>query len=128
MPIRIASLHRQIEKTGAKLHRAMVSRIQLHGADDAPSDQERALMGERRTLKEAQAARRAQAGQPRPKASIVAREAKAPKEPREPKMHKEKAPKPTKAAKPHISRVEKAAKKAEALEAAKRAAKKSAKT
>jgi hypothetical protein len=44
MPIRIASLHRQIEKSGAKLYRALVSRIHSHGADDAPSDQERALM------------------------------------------------------------------------------------
>ena len=42
MPIRIASLHRQIEKSGAKLHRATLSRIHSHGADDAPSDQERA--------------------------------------------------------------------------------------
>jgi hypothetical protein len=121
MPIRIASLHRQIEKSGAKLHRAVLSRIHSHGADDA-------LMEERRILKEAQATRRAQAMQPKPKASRIVREAKAPKEPQAPKAHKEKAPKTAKAAKPHISRAEKAAKKAEALEAAKRAAKKSAKS
>ena len=50
MPIRIASLHRQIEKSGAKLHRAVLSRIHSHGTDDAPSDQERALIEERRIL------------------------------------------------------------------------------
>ena len=76
MPIRIASLHRQIEKSGAKLHRAMLSRIHSHGADDAPSDHERVLMEERRILKEAQATRRAQALQPKPKASKIVREAK----------------------------------------------------
>jgi len=126
MPIRIASLHRQIEKSGAKLHRALVSRIHSHGADDASSDQERALMEERRNLKEAQATRRAQALQP--KATKIVREVKGPKEPLAPKVHKEKAPKTAKAVKPHISRAEKAAKKAEALEAAKSAAKKSATT
>ena len=131
MPIRIASLNRQIEKTGAKLHLAMLSRAHSHGADGAPSAQERALMEEHRILKEAQATRRAQSLQPRHRPSKIVREAKAPKEPQAAKAHKDKAPKNAKTAKeakPHISRAEKAAKKAEALEAAKRAAKKSAKT
>lgn len=47
MPIRIASLRRQIEKSGATLHRAVLSRIHSHGADDVPSDRERALIEER---------------------------------------------------------------------------------
>jgi hypothetical protein len=130
MPVRTASLHRQIEKSGAKLHRAMVSRIHSRGADDPLSDQERALMEEHRILKEAQATRRAQELQPKPKpkASKIVREAKAPKGPHAPKAQKEKAPKTANAAKPHISRAEKAAKKAEALDAAKKASKKSAKT
>jgi len=128
MPIRIASLQRQIEKSGAKLHRAMLSRIHSHSAEDAPSEHERALMEERRILKETQANRRAQALRPKPKASKIVREAKVPKAPKAPKARKEEAPKAAKVAKPHISNAEKAAKKAEALEAAKRAAKKSAKT
>jgi hypothetical protein len=130
MPIRTASLHRQIEKNGAKLHQAILTRIHSHGADDPPSDQEQVLMEERRILKEAQATRHAQALQPKPKAAKIAREAKPAKEPKAPKPPKEKAekaPKAAKSAKPHISRAEKHAKKVEAVEAAKRAAKKSAK-
>ena len=112
MPIRTASLHRQIEKNGQKLHQAMLSRIHSHGADDSPSDQEQALMEERRILKEAQATRHEQALHPKPKApKFVAHETRAPKEPKAPKPHKEKAPKAAKPSKEHVSRAEKAAKK-----------------
>lgn len=103
MPIRTASLHRQIEKTGAKLHRAIESRIHSHGDDGTPSDQERALMEERRVLKEAQATRRTQALQPKP--STIVRAAKAPKEPKVPKAHKEKPPKAARDASPTFARL-----------------------
>jgi hypothetical protein len=130
MPIRTASLTTQIRKNGARLHLAMASRIQSRGAEQPPSDQEQALLEERRALKAAQAKRQ---GQPRtkPKAVVKApkppKAAKAPKEPKPPKAPKEaKAAKATADNKP--SRADKLAKKAQNLEASRKADKKSAKT
>jgi hypothetical protein len=129
MPIRTASLNKEIHKNGARLHQAMMARMHSQGADSAASDEEQALLEERQHLKEAKAQRLVQAQQPKPKAARVTKEAKPPKEPKAPKAAKEaKEPKAAKSAKGHISRAEKHAKKAEALEAAKRASKKSAKT
>lgn len=134
MPIRTATLRHQLEQNGAKLHAAMVARVQSRGADQPPSEKEQALLDERRTLREAQAKRREQALSPKPKAVKVVKE-HAP--PRAPKAAKPKAPKEAKeakpakdgkSAKPHLSRTELHAKKAEAIAAAKQAAKKSAKT
>ncbi len=131
MTIRIASLSKQIQKNGAKLHLAMLSRAHSQGPDHEPSESERALADERRRLKEAQAGRQAQARLPRKKAAkavkTTTRPPKAPKAAKEPKAQKE--PKEAKAAKGNKpTRADKVAKKAENLEAAKNAAKKSAKT
>jgi hypothetical protein len=130
MPIRTATLSKQIQKNGAKLHVAMLARVHSQGADHEASETEQALLEERRSLKEAAEQRRAQAAQPREKAPSFIRThhptAKAPKAPKEHKEHKEKDAKSKAAHKP--SRSEKVAKKAENLEAAKKAAKKSAKT
>lgn len=127
MPIRTASLSKQIEKNGAKLHLAMMSRAHSRGADQEASDIEQGLLEERKLLKQAQADRQAQAKLPKPKAAKlekVAKPAKAPKAKKEPKEPKE--AKAAQSNKP--SRAEKHAQKAEKLEAAKRATKKSAKT
>ena len=128
MPIRTASLNKQIQKNGAQLHLAIASRVHWEGAEHPASEHEQALRDERRFLKEAKAKREAQTQLPRPKAARPVKEAKPPKEPKAPKAAKEpKAPKAAKAAKDHPSRADKLAKKAEALEAAKKAARKSAK-
>jgi hypothetical protein len=130
MPIRTASLNKQIKKNGARLHQAIEARVHSEGAEHAPSEHEKALADERRFLKEAKAKRAAQAAQPKAKApKFVHHEAK----PKAAKVHKpkdkdakDKAAKPH--AKDHLSATDKRAKKAEALQAAKNAAKKSAKT
>ena len=129
MPIRTASLNKEIHKNGAKLHLAMMSRVHSEGADHAPSEHEKTLLNDRRFLKEAKAKREAQAKLPKPKAVKLAKEAKPPREPKAPKAAKEpKEPKAAKTGKDHKpSRAEKLAKKAENLEAAKKAARKSAK-
>jgi hypothetical protein len=134
MPIRTASLSNQIRKNGARLHLAMVSRVHSQGAETAASDDEKALLEERRLLKEAASQRQAEAKLPKPKAAKFLRTtpvAKSPKVKKEPKESKEpKAAKSGKAAKggEKPSRADKVAKKAENLEAAKKAQKKSAKT
>jgi len=134
MPIRTATLSKQIQKNGAKLHLAMLSRVHSQGADHEVSEAEQALLEERRALKEAAAQRRAQADQPKEKAPGFIRThhptAKAPKAPKEHKEHKDhKEAKDAKGKAAHKpTRAEKVAKKAENLEAAKKAAKKSAKT
>ena len=126
MPIRTASLSRQIHNNGARLHLAMASRVHSHGAAQPASEQEQALLNERRDLKEAQAKRHAQAKLPKPKAIKLVKEAKPAKPPKAPKAVK--PPKEAKAAKDNKpSRAEKLAKKAENLDAAKKAEKKSAK-
>lgn len=130
MPIRTASLNNQIHKNGARLHLAMANRVHSKGADQPASEQEQALLDERRELKAAEATRRAQAKLPKAKPVAVVKAAVAPKAPKAPKAAKE--PKPAKeakkggAAKP--SRADKSIKKAENAEAAKKATKKSAKT
>jgi hypothetical protein len=127
MPIRTASLSRQLHKNGQRLHLAMTSRAFSHGSNLSPSDQEKALREERSALKAAQAERRAKAKLPKAKpvkAVKEARPAKAPKAPKAIKPPKEKAAKS--ASKP--SRADKQTKKAENLEAAKKADRKSAKT
>ena len=127
MPIRTATLTRQIQKNGARLHLAMASRARSQGADQPASEHEQALLDERQLLKDARATRQAHAKLPKPKAIRLVKEAKPPKAPKAPKA--EKAPKEAKAAKgDKASRSVKLAKKAENLEAAKKAAKKSAKT
>ena len=83
MPIRTATLRHQLEQNGAKLHAAMLARVQSGRADQPPSEKEQALLDERRALKEARAQRQARALQPKVK---VVKEHHA-------------APKPTKAAK-----------------------------
>jgi hypothetical protein len=131
MPIRTASLNKQIHKNGLRLHQAIESRVHSEGAEHTASEHEKALLDERRFLKEAKAKHQALAAQPKPKAAkFVHHEAKAPKAPKAPKVkddHKsDKSAKPH--AKDHLSATDKRAKKAEALQAAKNAAKKSAKT
>jgi hypothetical protein len=128
MPIRTASLTKQIQKNGARLHLAMATRIHAQGAGHASSEDEQALLEERRVLKEAKATRLAQPTPPKPKAAWMLKEPKAPKAPKEPKTAK--APKEAKAAKASSkpSRAEKLTKKAENLDAAKKAEKKSAKS
>ena len=78
MPVRIASLARQLDKNGQRLHRVIASRAFSHGADPAPSDEERALREERSALKAAQAERRARAALPRVKPAKMVKEAKPP--------------------------------------------------
>ncbi len=133
MPIRSASLNKQIQKNGARLHLAMASRIHSEGADRPASEHEQALLDERRFLKEAKTKRLQQAELPKPKAAWPVKPPKPPKPPKAPKAPKAaqaaKEPKEAKAAKGHKpSRADKLAKKAENLDAAKKAAKKSAKT
>lgn len=131
MPIRTASLNHRIQKNGARLHLAMLSRVHSQGADQPPSEQEHALLDERRLLKETRAKRQAQANLPKPKVAKVVKESKPPKAPKAPKAAKEpKQPKDAKSAKDKNkpTRAEKMTRKAENLEAAKKAARKSAKT
>ena len=128
MTIRTASLSRQIRKNGERLHRAGLVHLRSRAADQAPSEAEVVLLEERRRLKEARAARAAQAQLPRarPKPAWML---KPPKPPKPPKAHKEKSAKDAKspgAKKP--SRADKQVRKAESLEAAKKASKKSANT
>ena len=127
MPIRTASLARQLQKNGARLHLAMISHARSSpGADAKTSAPVQALIDERRALKEDQAKRKAQALLPKPKAVKVVKEAKPAKAPKAPKAAKE--PKPVKKAAKgdKVSRADKTAKKAENVEAAKKADRKSA--
>jgi hypothetical protein len=133
MPIRISSLTRHIAHNGAMLHRAMLERIHLQGADHEPSEAEQALAEERRLLKEERAKRQERALQPRARAADRLVRTHHPEAKAEHKAKPAKEPKEHKAAaggkavhKP--SRAEKHAAKAAAMDAARRAAKKSAKT
>lgn len=130
MPLRTATLSKQIKKNGARLHLAMLSRTHARGADHAPSEAEQALLEERRSLKDSAAQRQAAALLPKAKPVKevkAAKPAKAPKAPKAPKPASE--AKPEKAAKTNKpSRAVKLAKKAENAEAAKKATQKSAKT
>lgn len=119
MPIRTATVNRQLEKNGARLHQAMMARIQARGEDHEPSEEERALMAEREQLKQERARRHEQALQPKAKASRLVRTHHAEgKHQDKPKPKKEKEAKPQgKGHKP--TRAEKQATKAAALAAAK---------
>lgn len=64
MPIRIASVSKRISRNGEALHRARMAR----GEDAPPSDDETALVEERRQLKEERDKRKAQALMPKPSA------------------------------------------------------------
>lgn len=55
MPIRTATLTHQIQKNGARLHRAMAISAGSHGPDQPPSELELAMLEERRLLKQARA-------------------------------------------------------------------------
>jgi len=138
MPIRTASLHRQIHRNGVKLHRAIEQRLASDGGERPASEREHALLEERRRLKEAQAQRHEEAAHPKPKAAPAARVARPAKEakPKAPKAEKagkdaarpaDAKDKGAKAAKDHKSRAEKAAQKAEALAASRRTSKPAAK-
>lgn len=127
MPIRFASLSRQIQKNGQRLHLAIASRAVSHGAEEGADDAEKALRDERRRLIELQKQRQAQALLPRAKPVRPVREAKPPKAPKAPKAVKPpKEAKASKANKP--SRADKQTQKAANVEAAKKADRKSAKT
>jgi putative endonuclease len=127
MPIRIASLSRQLHKNGQRLHLAMASRAFSKGPEMPAAEHEQALRDERATLKAEQKKRQAEAKLPKAKAVKVVKEAKAPKAPKAPKAAKPpKEAKASKGSKP--SRADKQTKKAENLEAAKKADRKSAKT
>ena len=127
MPTRTASMTKRISANGQALHRAMASRMEKGGADDAPSEAEAALIEERRQLKEERDKRKAQALQPKPSAldKLVrthhpqAKEKKASKEAHEAGE--------TRKPKPRRTRAEKHAEKAAALDAARRSPKKPAK-
>ena len=127
MPVRFASLSRQLHKNGQRLHFAMASRAFSQGPEQPADEAEQALRGERRRLKEQQKQRHAQALLPRPKAVRPVKEAKPPKAPKAPKPAK--PPKEAKAAKGNKpSRADKQMQKAANVDAAKKAERKSAKT
>ena len=129
MPIRTASLNKQLHKNGVRLHQAIDSRVHSEGAEHAASEHEKELLEERRFLKEAKAKRAEQAVQPKPKAAKFVHHEAKPKALKAVKHKDDKEAKPkAKPAKDHLSATDKRAKKAEALQAAKNAAKKSAKT
>jgi hypothetical protein len=123
MPVRIASMTRRIAANGQALHRAMMRRDE--GA--SPSDEETALIEERRQLKEEREKRKAQSLLPGPSAldRLVRTHHPEAKEKKSRKgAHDEHEAKKPKARK---SRAEKHAEKAAALEAARRSPKKPAK-
>jgi len=125
MPIRIASLTHRISANGQALHRAMMSRMETFGADQHPSEEEQALIDERRLLKEERDKRLAQAAQPKPSATDRLVRTHHPVAKDKPKVKKE--GKETKQAKSHKSRAEKHAAKAAALDAARKTKKPAAK-
>ena len=94
MPIRTATLNRQIKNNGVRLHLATVSRQHSHGADQPPSAAEQALLEERVKLKLARAQRQAAAKAPKPVAAKPVKVVKPVKAPKADKVEKaEKAPK-----------------------------------
>ncbi len=126
MPIRISSMTKRISANGQALHRAMMSRTEA-GAAGQPSEEESALIAERKQLKEERDKRKAQALLPRPSALDRLVRTHHPQA-KDKKVTKEtQAAKETRKPKPHKSRAEKHAEKAAALEAARRAPKKPAK-
>ena len=128
MPIRTATLTKRIEANGHALHRAMMSRKEAGGADDAPSEAEAALIEERRQLKEEREKRKEQALQPKPTALDRLVRTHHPQAKEKPKVKGEAHDaKDTKKPKPRRTRAEKQAEKAAALDAARRSPKKPAK-
>lgn len=124
MPIRTATVTKRMSANGQALHRARMQR----GADEEPSEAEKALLDERRLLKEEREQRKAQALQPRPSAveRLVRTHHAQPKE--RPKADKASAHgEDVKKPKARRSRAEKHAEKAAALEAARRTKKPAAK-
>ena len=125
MPKRIASVSKKISANGQALHRAMMSRAQTGGTE--PSEDEAALVEERKQLKEEREKRKAQALLPRP--SALDRLVRT----HHPEATTKKAKKDTHGAdetkkpKARKSRAEKHAEKAAALEAARKSPKKPAK-
>ena len=67
MPVRSASLSRQLHGNGQRLHFAMASRTFSQGPEQPADEAEQALREERRRLKEQQKQRQAQALLPRPR-------------------------------------------------------------
>jgi hypothetical protein len=128
MPVRIASLTKRISENGQLLHRAMMSRLEAHGADHEPSEDERALIEERKALKDERDRRRARAMAPKAKAAdrLVRTHHAQPQNKAKPAKERTEAKGAT-SAKPHKSRAEKQAAKAAALDAARRAPKKTTK-
>jgi hypothetical protein len=123
MPLRFASLKKQVEKNGEKLHRAMKSRPE--GAESTPT--EILLIDERQLLKEEQVQRKARALQPKPTAleRLVPTRQAQPKD--KSKTAKESAEaKDIKKPKAAKSRADKQAMKDAALEAARKSSKKPA--
>jgi len=99
--------------------------METFGADQHPSEEEQALIDERRLLKEERDKRLAQAAQPKPSATDRLVRTHHPVAKDKPKVKKE--GKETKQAKAHKSRAEKHAAKAAALDAARRTKKPAAK-
>lgn len=127
MPLRFASLSRQLHRKGQRLHFAMVSRTVSWGPEQPPDESEQAMREEHRRLKEQQKQRHAQALLPKPKVVKPAKEAKPPKASKAPKPAK--PPKEAKTVKANkLSRADKQTQKAANIEAAKKAQRKSAKT
>jgi len=128
MPIRTASLTKRIAANGQALHRAMMSRSEIGGADKAPSEAESALLEERRLLKEERVKRKEDSLQPRPSALDRLVRTHHPQAKDKPKAREETHDAhETKKPKARKTRAEKHAEKAAALEAARRSPKKPAK-
>ena len=128
MPIRTASLTKRISANGQALHRAMMSRRETGGADDAPSEAESALIEERRLLREERDKRKEEALQPRPSALDRLVRTHHPQAKDKPKARQEAHDaNDTKKPKARRTRAEKQAEKAAALDAARRSPKKPAK-
>lgn len=126
MPIRTATVKKRIAANGQALHRAMASRLEKGAASGKPSEEEAALIEQRKQLKDEREQRKAKALLPRPSAldrlvrthhpqakdNKPAKEAHASKDTKKPKAGK--------------TRAAKHAEKAAALEAARRSPKKAA--
>lgn len=119
MPIRTATVKKRIAANGQALHRAMARRKET-GADQSPSDQEAALIEERRQLKEEREKRKAQALLPRPSALDRMVRTHHPEAKDKPKVKADKDAKETKKPKAKRSRAEKHAEQAAAIEAARK--------
>ncbi|MBC5764013.1 hypothetical protein [Ramlibacter albus] len=114
MPIRTASMSKRIARNGQALHRAMMSR----GASQQPTEEEQALIDERKQLKEEREKRKAQALLPRPSALdrlVRTHHPTAKDKPKADKKHDE-----VKKPKARRSRAEKHAEQAAAIEAARK--------